>query len=97
MESFRLPQKVVHAAPLLFRELSEDLVRVVLEWMKRNSAPGKDGIPAEVYQSFPEKIFPKLLQAMQVFLREGDQSVNRSGIHTHGKNWKIITMLGYSP
>ena len=71
LESLQLPQKVLQAIPLLFRELNEDLVRVALERMKRGSAPGKDGIPAEVYQSFPDVFVPKLLQAMQESLREG--------------------------
>ena len=35
--------------PLLFRELSADIVVAGLERMKRGSAPGMDGIPAEVY------------------------------------------------
>ena len=66
-----VPQKVVQVIPLLFRELNEDVVRAALERMKRGSAPGKDGIPVEVYQSFPDIFVPRLLQAMQGFLREG--------------------------
>ena len=49
LESLHLPPKVVHAIPLLFRELDEELVRAALQRMKRGSAPGKDGIPVEVY------------------------------------------------
>ena len=71
LESLLLPQKVVRAIPLLFRELDEEVVRAALECMKRGSAPWKDGIPVEVYQSFLDIFAPKLLQAMQVFLQEG--------------------------
>ena len=57
--------------PLLFRELSEELVKTALERLKRGSAPGMDGLPAEVYQAFPEVFVPKLYQAMVLFLRRG--------------------------
>ena len=62
---------MVQAIPLLFCELNDELVRAALERMKRGSAPGKDGIPVEVYQSFPDIFAPGLLQAMQVFLQGG--------------------------
>ena len=56
---------------LLFRELSADIVVAGLERMKRGSAPGMDGIPAEVYQAMPEVFAPKLHDVMRVFLARG--------------------------
>ena len=66
-----IPERVRRAMPLLFRELSEELVKTALERLKRGSAPGMDGLPAEVYQAFPEVFVPKLYQAMVLFLRRG--------------------------
>ena len=71
IESLPMPMRVRQALPLLFRELNEDIVVAALERMKRGSAPGMDGIPAEVYQSMPDVFAPKLHEVMQVFLARG--------------------------
>ena len=41
-----------------------------LERLKGGSALGKDGIPAEFCQAFASVFAPRLLSAMQCFLRE---------------------------
>ena len=48
LASLPIPDKVRRAMPLLFRELTEEVVQAALERMKRGSAPGMDGIPAEL-------------------------------------------------
>ena len=70
-ETLPIPQRVRQAMPLLFGELSADIVVAGLERMKRGSAPGMDGIPAEVYQSMPEVFAPKLHDVMRIFLARG--------------------------
>ena len=74
IESLPIPQRVRQAMPLLFRELNEEIVMAGLERMKRGSAPGMDGIPAEVYQSMPDVFAPKLHDVMRVFLARGGGS-----------------------
>ena len=57
--------------PLLFKELTGEVVQAALERMKRGSAPGMDGIPAELYQAYPEIFVPRVLEIMQLFLKRG--------------------------
>ena len=71
LASLPIPDKVRRAMPLLFRELTEEVVQAALERMKRGSAPGMDGIPAELYQAYPEFFVPRLLEIMQLFLKRG--------------------------
>ena len=71
IKSLPIPQRVRQALPLLFRELKEDIVVAALERMKRGSAPGMDGIPAEVYQSMLDVFAPKLHDVMRIFLARG--------------------------
>ena len=51
LASLPIPDKVCRAMPLLFKELTEEVVHAALERMKRGSAPGMDSIPAELYQA----------------------------------------------
>ena len=69
LASLPIPDKVRRAMPLLFNELTEEVVQAALERMKRGSAPGMDGIPAELYQAYPEVFVPRLLEIMQLFLK----------------------------
>ena len=72
VRSLPIPQKILQALPLLMKPLSLDVVLAALERLKGGSAPGKDGIPAELYQAFPSVFAPRLLSAMQDFLRVGE-------------------------
>ena len=71
LASLPIPDKVRRVMPLLFRELTEEVVQAALERMKRGSAPGMDGIPAELYQAYPEVFVPRLLEIMQLYLKRG--------------------------
>ena len=71
LASLPIPEKVRRAMPLLFKELTGEVVRAALERMKRGSAPSMDGIPAELYQAYPEIFVPRLLEVMQLFLKRG--------------------------
>ena len=71
VRSLPIPPKILQALPLLMKPLSLDVVLAALERLKGGSAPGKDGILAELYQAFPSVFAPRLLSAMQEFLRVG--------------------------
>ena len=71
LQSLPIPPKVLQALPLLMKPLTLEVVVAALERLKGGSAPGKDGIPAEHCQAFPSVFAPRLLLAMQCFLREG--------------------------
>ena len=71
VRSLLTPPKILHALPLLMKPLSLEVVLAALERLKGGLAPGKDGIPAELYQAFPSVFAPRLLSAMKCFLREG--------------------------
>ena len=71
VRSLPIPPKILQALPLLMKPLSLDVVLAALERPKGGPAPGKDGIPAELYQAFPSVFAPRLLSAMQDFLRVG--------------------------
>ena len=47
-------------------------MQATLEQLKHGSAPGIDGIPAEVYQAFREIFVLKPFQMMKVFLHRGE-------------------------
>ena len=66
-----IPAKVQEALPLLMELLGEEVVLTALEWLKGVSSPGKDGTPAELYQTFPGIFVPRVLQVMQQFVQGG--------------------------
>ena len=68
MQALPVPPKVRKVLPLLMKPLMEEVVLAALQRLKGGSSPGKDGIPAELYQAFPTVFLPRLLHAMQSFL-----------------------------
>ena len=68
MHSLLLPAKFKAAMPLLFKPLTADIAQAALETMKGGSSAGKDGMPAELYQRFPEVLVPRMLGIMERFL-----------------------------
>ena len=61
---FRLAQ----CTPLLFKELSANLVTAALERLKNGPVPGLDGVPACIYQHFPDIFVQQLLYSLHGFM-----------------------------
>ena len=63
---FRLAQ----CTPLLFKELSADLVTATLERLKNGPVPRLDGVPACIYQHFPDIFVPQMLHSLHGFMAD---------------------------
>ena len=60
LRSLPIPPRVQAALPLLWRPLTEDLVREALKKMRRCSSPGNDTVPAAVYQCMGPLFVPRM-------------------------------------
>ena len=60
LRSLPIPSKVEAALPLLWRRLTEDLVREALQKMRPCSSPGTDTVAAAVYQCMGPLFVPRM-------------------------------------
>ena len=61
---FRLAQ----CTPLLFKELTADLVTAALERLQNGPMPGLDGVPGCMYQHFPDIFVLHMLNSLRGFM-----------------------------
>ena len=71
MISLPILPKVRRAMPLLMKPLTDEVTRAALEQLKQGSSAGIDGLPAELFQRFPEMFVPRMTQALHPFLTHG--------------------------
>ena len=58
--------------PRLWKEPTRDTVLTALERLDPSSAPGEDGIPALLYQTFPEYFCDRMLTQLEDMKRKGE-------------------------
>ena len=61
------------AAALLLKPLTQELVLTALDKMKPGSAPGLDGISAEILTAFPDTLVPRMTEHIALFLSKGSR------------------------
>ena len=71
LRSLPIPPRVQAALPLLWRPLTEDLVREALHKMRPYSSPGSDTVPAAVYHSMGRLFIPRMHAIIECSLDRG--------------------------
>ena len=62
---------MAQCTPLLFKDLSADLVTSALERQKNGPVPGLDGVPACIYEHFLDIFVPQMLDSPHGFMAGG--------------------------
>ena len=71
LQSLPLRQQLKGAAALLLKPLTQELVLTAREKMKPGSAPGLDGVTAEILMALPGVLVPKMTEQIALFLTTG--------------------------
>ena len=71
LRSLRIPPRVQAASPLLWRPLTEDVVREALHELRPCSSPGNDTVPAAVYQRMEPLFVPRTHAIIKSSLVQG--------------------------
>ena len=71
LQSLPLHPQLKGAAALLLKPLTQELVLTALEKMKPGSAPGLDGLAAEILMALPGVLVPKMTEQIPQFLTTG--------------------------
>ena len=71
LRSLPLRPQLKGAATLLLKPLTQELVLTALEKMKPGSAPGLDGVTAEIVMALPGALVPKMTEQIALFLTTG--------------------------